>query len=286
MWVLLVVAGVAALFMALLHGHNVAVLSPAGEIANKQRNLLVFGTLLSLFVVIPVFVMTTFIVVKYRASNNKARYAPEWGSNKAAEIVWWTLPLILITILSVVTWRSSYALDPYRPLSSSKQPINIQVVALDWKWLFIFPDQHIASVNYLEFPVSTPVNFEITADAPMNSFWIPKLGGQVYAMPGMSTQLHLIANRTGDFNGSSANLSGRGFAGMKFTAHAGTENDFNAWIKTAQQSKKQLTKNEYENLATPSEDNPIMLYSSVDGSLYDTITMKYMGQGNMTGMNN
>jgi cytochrome o ubiquinol oxidase subunit 2 len=272
---LLVVVVILATVLA-LHGHNFAVLNADGIVGRKERNLIVFASLLSLIVVIPVFVMLFGFAWKYREGNKKATYKPDWDHSRVAETIWWVVPLILIGILGIVAWNSSHDLDPYKALVSNTQPIQVQVVALDWKWLFIYPQLGIASVNFLEFPVDTPVNFTITADAPMNSFWIPALGGQVYAMPGMSTQLHLMASKTGDFKGSSANISGKGFAGMKFVARSSTSTDFAKWVKTVKKTPKILNQVNYASLAMPSENNPASYYSTVSKDLYDGIVMKYM----------
>lgn len=274
--VLFVLAVVLAAFY--LHNHNVAVLNPEGLIANKERRLIIIATALSMIVVIPVFAMTFGFAWKYRASNtrNKAEYRPDWGNSRLLETVWWGVPTLIIIFLSVLTWQSSHELDPYKPLNSSKKPVTIQVVSLQWKWLFIYPDQHVASVNFAQIPANTPINFEITSDAPMNSFWVPQLGGQIYAMTGMSTQLHLMANKAGSYKGSSANISGDGFAGMNFTVKAGSDQDFNAWVARAKQSAGPLTQQTYGELAKQSKNNPVSYYANVEDGLYDTIVMKYM----------
>ncbi len=150
---------------------------------------------------------------------------PIGDHNVGIELVWWAIPFAIVIALSGITWTSSHDLDPYKPIISATPPITIEVVALDWKWLFIYPQQGIATVNMVEFPAQTPINFVITADAPMNSLWIPQLAGQIYAMPGMSTQLHLESFSVGTYDGSSANLSGAGFSGMKFKAHAVSQAD-------------------------------------------------------------
>jgi cytochrome o ubiquinol oxidase subunit 2 len=157
-----------------------------------------------------------------------------------------------------------------------KKPLTIQVVALQWKWLFIYPEQNIASVNFFQIPTHTPINFEITADAPMNSFWLPQIAGQIYAMPGMRTKLHLVADEEGQYRGSSANLSGRGFAGMTFIAQASTEADFDKWVESVAQSTKSLDVKEYEQLAEPSENNPVVTFQVEGKGLFDQIIMKYM----------
>jgi cytochrome o ubiquinol oxidase subunit 2 len=185
----------------------------------------------------------------------------------------------------VIIWDSSHRLDPYRPLSSANKPLTIQVIALDWKWLFIYPTQGIATVNFVQFPVGTPVDFQITADAPMNSFWIPQLGSQIYAMPGMSTQLHLLADSGGNYYGSSANISGQGFAGMNFTARASSALAFRQWVTSVKASSSRLDVNHYGQLAKPSQGNPVAYYASAANGLYDDVIAKYIGPlGSMPGM--
>lgn len=264
-----------------LHSHTVAVLQPAGPIAQKERNLMGITILLAAIVVIPVYAMTVLIALKYRESNHKTKnvkYTPDWDHSRLFESIWWGIPIVIIGILSVITWDSSHALDPYKPLVSSVQPITVQVVALDWKWLFIYPNQHVASINLVEMPVNTPVNFQITSDTVMNSFWVPQLSGQIYAMPGMDTQLHLMASRTGSFYGSSANISGSGFARMNFTAQSVSASDYSKWIHTAQSSSKQMDLTAFNTLSQPSDDNPVVLYSHVTNGLFDGVVTKYMSQ--------
>jgi cytochrome o ubiquinol oxidase subunit 2 len=274
-WVLPITALI-VLAAALTWGTNVAVLNPKGSIAREQFDLIVFTSLLSLVVVIPVFLLTFYIAWKYRATNTKARYQPEWDRSKLLEAVWWLIPLALITVLAVVTWVSTHKLDPYRPLESDKKPVMVQVIALQWKWLFIYPEENIATVNHIEFPVDRPVNFYITSDAPMNSFWIPQLGGQIYAMSGMQTKLHLMADTPGVYNGSSANISGSGFADMKFTATATSEAKYQQWLEKVRQSPRQLDTHTYDQLAGPSKRDPVRYYASRDEDLYDTVITKYM----------
>lgn len=259
-----------------LGAHNIAVLNPKGSISAKERSLIVTAILLMSLVVIPVFIMTAVIAWKYRAGNTSAKYTPDWDHNALAETIWWVLPSIIILFLSVMAWNSSHELDPFKQLNSTTPPITIQVVALEWKWLFIYPEQNIASVNFVQFPVNTPINFQITADAPMNSFWVPQLGGQIYAMSGMSTQLHLMANEMGDYRGSSANISGQGFAGMKFTARASSADDFDNWVYGVKQLPYLLSFEEYQNLAAPSENNFPIYYAASEGDLYDRVIQKFL----------
>lgn len=266
--------GVAAWYISTLH---IDILNPKGVVATKQYNLLVFTTLLGFIIVIPVFIMATLIAWRYRETNHKkARYTPNVGTNRLAETIWWGVPIILIVILSVVTWTSTHDLDPHKPLKSDTPAINIQVVALDWKWLFIYPDQNIATVNFIQFPVDTPVNFSITADAPMNSFWMPQLGGQIYAMAGMTTQLHISADTPGEYRGVSANISGEGFADMKFTAKASSQAEFAQWLKKAKTTDQRLDIASYNKLREQTIAHPVTYYGHVEDGLYDTIVMKYM----------
>jgi cytochrome o ubiquinol oxidase subunit 2 len=204
--------------------------------------------------------------------------------SRIAETIWWVVPSILILIISILNWNSSHQLDPYRPLASKTPQMTVQVVALDWKWLFIYPEQNIATVNFVQFPKDTPVNFEVTADAPMNSFWIPQLGGQIYAMPGMATDLHLMASQEGTFNGSSANISGSGFASMAFKARSSSSADFDNWVQSVKRSGDKLGLEEYSQLARPSQYNPITYYSSAQPDLYGRVIMKYVPIGTMPGM--
>jgi cytochrome o ubiquinol oxidase subunit 2 len=276
--IFVLLAGLAAVILFIIQ-RSPDILNPAGIIGTKEHQLIVISFLLTMLVVIPVFILTVYIVLKFHEDNEGTKYSPEWDGSRKLELTWWGIPLAIITTLAIITWSSSHQLDPFKPLDSNKPALNIQVVALDWKWLFIYPQQDIATVNYVQFPTDTPIHFQITSDAPMNSFWIPKLGSQIYAMSGMSTQLNLQADQTGVFNGSSANISGRGFAGMDFKAQAVTENEFNNWAMFVEHSNKQLTFDEYAKLAQPSENNPVALYAKPADNLYDHIVMKYMGDG-------
>lgn len=254
----------------------IAILFPKGEIALQERNLLFIIQAIMLLIIIPVYVLTFIFSWKYNAQNKNARYDPDLVDHRIAEIIWWGIPLILTLVVSVLAWIKTYELDPFKPIPSDKKEKTIQVVALDWKWLFIYPEEKIAAINFVQIPVDTPIRFEITADAPMNSFWIPHLGGQIYAMPKMKTVLNLIANETGDFRGSSANLSGEGFAGMHFITRSSSEKEYQEWVELAKRSTKSLDLKEYGNLAIPSENNRIEFYQLQDDHLFDHVVMKYM----------
>lgn len=260
-----------------LHHTNIPVLEPRGPIGEQERNLMFFALGLSLIVVLPVFTLLFVFAWKYREGNpKKTKYSPELDGNRIAETIWWLIPTALIVVLSFVAWNSSHTLNPFKPIASKNPQMTIQVVALDWKWLFIYPGQHIATVNFVQIPKNTPVDFEITSDTVMNSFWIPQLGGQIYAMPGMSTQLHLMASSDGSFRGSSANISGVGFAGMSFITKATSETAFTQWVKTVQQTPRTLSTASYAQLSRPSEYNKVSYYSSASPNLYATIVLKYM----------
>ena len=269
---ILLFLGAVLLLILFLNSNSIAVLEPKGLIGLKQRDLITIATLLMLIVVIPVFVLAFVFAWKYRASNTKAKYDPDFDRHRFAEYLWWGLPCAIIAVLAVVTWKGCHELDPYKPLDSSVKPMRIQVVALDWKWLFIYPEQNIACVNFFQFPEQTPIHFEITSDAPMNSFWIPQLGGQIFAMSGMKTELHLIANEAGNYRGSSANISGRGFSGMTFTAKASSHAEFEQWVESVKQSASSLNMKEYKKLAEPSEYNPVAAYVLRKRSLFDWIS--------------
>ncbi len=258
--------------------NDIAVLFPSGIIALEQRNLLFIIQALMLLVIFPVYILTFIFSWRYRAGadNKDATYDPDLTDNVVAEYIWWGFPLVMVLIAGTLTWVKTYELDPYKPIASEKKALEIEVVALQWKWLFIYPEEKIATINYLKIPVDTPVHFLITADAPMNSLWIPNLGGQIYAMPGMRTELNLIANEAGEFRGSSANISGEGFAGMHFITSAVPEEDYQEWLKAAKESSQDLDFDNYQSLALPSQEVPPETYLLKDGDLFNQIMMIYM----------
>ncbi|PCI76768.1 ubiquinol oxidase subunit II [Candidatus Aerophobetes bacterium] len=271
-----VIIGVLALLGVYIANNNIPVLQPQGLIASKEKHLIVTCVLLMLIVVVPVYILAIVFAVRYRKSNEKARHEPDWEHNTIAEVCWWGIPLVIIAILSVIIWKSSHDLNPFKPLDSNKKPLVVQVVALEWKWLFLYPEQGIATVNWVQFPADTPINFQITADAPMNSFWIPALGGQIYAMPGMRAKLHLIADKPGEYRGVSANMSGTGFAGMTFTAKSCTEQDFDHWVQTVQSQGGVMDEETYTHLLEPSQYHSVTTYGSMENDLFKKIIMKYM----------
>lgn len=265
--------------LALLSGCNAVVMSPSGDIAAQQRDLIIWSVILMLIVIIPVIVMTFLFAWKYRASAN-AKYDPEWHHSTMLELLIWTIPLLIIIALGALTWVSTHQLDPYRPLDrigagrdvpAETQPLVVEVVALDWKWLFLYPEQGIASVNEMAAPVDRPIQFKLTASTVMNSFFIPALAGQIYAMPGMETKLHAVINKPGEFEGFSANYSGAGFSWMRFKFHGVTNEGFDDWVKKVKSNGTALNRDAYLKLEKPSEREPVRHYATVANGLYDAI---------------
>lgn len=266
----------------LLQDLDIAVLNPQGEIATAEKDLLLFTLALSAVVVVPVFVMIGAFAWRYREGNTRAKYTPDHDSSKWIEGLWWGIPIIIIGILSVVTWVSTHQLDPYKPLVSDEKAIRIQAIAMQWKWLFLYPDYELASVNVLKIPVGVPVNFEVTSDGPMSAMWIPSLGSQIYAMNGMTARLSLIADRSGEFRGSNSNINGEGFADMHFMVETVDDrHEFEEWaagIRIAE-DHDHMDQGLYAQLATPSVvDSPQYLHLH-DVNLYDRVLNKYMHHG-------
>ncbi|MCP2003302.1 UNVERIFIED_ORG: cytochrome o ubiquinol oxidase subunit 2 [Buttiauxella agrestis ATCC 33320] len=236
---------------------------------------------LMLIVVIPAIAMAIGFAWKYRASNKNAKYSPNWSHSNKVEAVVWTIPILIVIFLAVLTWKTTHALEPSKPLVHDAKPVTIEVIAMDWKWFFIYPEQGIATVNEIAFPANTPVEFKITSNSVMNSFFIPQLGSQIYAMAGMQTKLHLIADEAGTYDGISSNYSGKGFSGMKFKAIATPDMDtFNQWVAKAKQSPEVMNDMAtYEKLAAPSEYNKVEYFSAVKPDLFKDVINKFMGHG-------
>lgn len=274
--IFLALAGLAVLAAGLLRGNNVALFNPKGLIASEQHSLTMLVVGIMLAVAIPAVFMLYFIAWKYRETNEKAKRDPEAGSGKLANTAIWGIPIIMLTILSLILWPATHRLVPQKAIASDAKPMTIQVVALRWKWLFIYPEQHIATVNYVQIPKGTPVTFELTADeTPMSSFWIPNLGGMLYAMTGHVNKLNLVGDKLGDYTGSTAEINGAGFARMKFTANVSSKEDFDLWVKDVSTTSGPLGSVTYGQLLKPSEDNKQAFYALADSNLYDTVLMKY-----------
>lgn len=271
---LLLIIGVVGLVVFLMQGNTIALLNPAGTIALAEFTLLKNALSLMVITAIAVFSLTFFFAWKYRASNTKAVYQPNWEHGALSELVWWAIPIEIVLILGALTWSSTHELDPAKTLSGG-DPLQVQVVALDWKWLFIYPKEGIATVNEVRMPVGRPIEFIITADAPMNSFWIPQLGGQIYAMTGMSTRLNLLASEPGTYRGVSANYSGEGFSKMRFSAIATSDEEFQTWVEEVRRDPRTLPLGEYERLRVASEHDKPIYYSQVAYNLYDMIIERF-----------
>ncbi len=252
------------------------VFDPQGPIALQERDLIIIAVSLMLLIAIPMLILLYTFAWKYRAGNKKAAYDPQHVGNALKQLTWWAIPAAIIAVIAVINWQSTHALDPYKPIVSGRPPLTIEVVALEWKWLFIYPAQGIATVNFIQFPEQTPIHFVLTADAPMSSFWIPQLGSQIYAMAAMETQLDLMASATGTYVGKDTEINGAGYSGMTFLARSTSQNDFNAWVASVKDSSNTLTVDEYKNtLLPPSENDPPAFYSSVDPYLFTAILTKY-----------
>jgi cytochrome o ubiquinol oxidase subunit 2 len=278
--------------VALLSACNLVVLNPAGDVASQQGDLLMISTLLMLIIIVPVMGLIVFFAWKYRASNkeSEADYRPDWDHSTSLELVIWAAPLMIIICLGALTWAGTHLLDPYRPIDRIKpgqsveesvEPLQVNVVALDWKWMFIYPQYGVATVNELAAPIDRPIRFHITSSSVMNSFYIPALAGQIYAMPGMETKLHAVINRPGEYEGFSANYSGDGFSHMRFAFHGLDQSGFDQWIAGVRQGGQTLDRDRYLELEKPSEKAPVMRFSDVDGMLWDAILNMCVEPGKM-----
>lgn len=277
--------------VALLAGCNTVLMNPSGDIAHQQGRLIVVSTVLMLIIIIPVVALTILFAWRYRQSNKEAVYSPDWDHSTQLELAIWAAPLLIIIALGAITWISTHTLDPYQPLRridaqraipADTKPLVVEVVALDWKWLFIYPEQGIATVNELAAPVDRPILFKITASSVMNSFFIPALAGQIYAMPGMETKLNAVINKPGEFDGFSANYSGAGFSGMRFKFHGLSHGDFDQWVaKVKTGTEGELSRALYQKLEAPSEREPVRHYAAVAPDLYDAILNRCVDSSKM-----
>jgi cytochrome o ubiquinol oxidase subunit II len=273
-----------------LAGCNAIVMKPHGDIAAQQAQLIVTSTLLMLLIIVPVMALTVFFAFRYRQSNAKATYAPDWDHSTKLELVIWGAPLLIIIALGAITWITTHKLDPYRPLDriaagrpvpAGTQPLVVDVVAMDWKWLFVYPEQGVATVNELALPVDRPVEFRITSTTVMNAFYVPAMAGMVYAMPGMQTELHAVMNQAGTYEGLSANYSGSGFSDMRFKVLSLSDGDFAGWVAAARQGGAVLSRASYLELDKPSHKEPVRRYAKVEDGLYDAVLNRCVEAGKM-----
>lgn len=272
------------LLLLLLSGCNLEeylLFQPKGEIAEQQSNLIVLSFLIMMIVVVPVIFMTIWFPIRYRKNRKdteKAKYTPNWEHSNKVEFWVWSIPCAIIVWLGIITYQTSFSLDPRKPIESENPTMRVHVVALDWKWLFIYPEEGIAAVNELTIPVNTPVEFLITSDTVMNSFSIPSLGSMIYAMAGMENQLHLIGEELGTYRGYSANYSGFGFSGMKFDTHVVEKTNFDQWINKVKESTDTLTPARFNELAKKTKDHPIEYFGSASPLTFNYLVEKYTGQ--------
>ncbi len=261
---------------ALLQGcADLIVLDPKGPVGDSERTLILVSFGLMLIVVIPVIFMSLYFPLKYRASNKNADYQPNWSHSNKIEAVMWIIPIIIVAILSALVWTETKRLDPYLPLDPSAKQLPIEAVSMDWKWLFIYPEQNIAVVNEMAFPVKEPLSFSLTSDTVMTSFFIPQLGSQIYAMAGMKTKLHLLASEPGVYAGQNQQISGDGFSTMSFKALALSPEEFEAWVEKVRQSPEKLDLERYKELQKPSSSVPPTYFSSVEPGLFEDIIKRF-----------
>ena len=261
---------------ALLPGcSELVLLHPKGPVGESERTMILIAFVLMLLVVVPVIVMAVWFPLKYRASNKKAEYAPDWSHSGKIELVMWLVPLVIVAVLSTILWRDTHKLDPYKPLPGQEKTLNVQVVSLDWKWLFIYPDQGVATVGEFVFPAGTQLAFTLTSDTVMTSFFIPQLGSQIYAMGGMRTRLHLLADHEGTYAGQNQQFSGAGYPDMTFKAVAVSPQAFDAWVQKTRQSPRPLDAAAYAALRKPGVPSGVETFSAVSPGLFDAIVDQY-----------
>jgi cytochrome o ubiquinol oxidase subunit 2 len=252
-------------------------LDPKGPLGVSERFVIVAAFVLMLIVVIPVFILAHWFPRKYRASNTKADYAPKWNYSLKIDLAMWLVPIAIVTALGFLSWNGTHNLDPYKPIDTGVEPVRIEVVSLDWKWLFIYPEHGIAVVNELVFPAKVPLSFRLTSDTVLTSFFIPQLGSQIYAMAGRQTRLHLLADERGSYEGHNQQFSGHGYSDMHFNAIAFSPEQFEAWVQQARQAPNRLDLARYEELEKPSISHAVTYFSSVEPGVFERIIRKYVG---------
>lgn len=281
--------GLPLLPLAALAGCNAVVMNPTGDIAKQQADLIVISVALMLIIIVPVMILTVLFAWRYRKNAN-AKYEPDWDHSTKLELIIWGAPLLIIIVLGLITWVSTHKLDPYRPLdrldehrpiAASTKVLEVQVIALDWKWLFIYPEQGIASVNHLVTPIDTPIRFKMTASTVMNTFYIPTLAGMIYTMPGMQTELNAVLNKAGDYQGLSANFSGDGFSHMKFAYKGVSATEFDAWVQEMKSNPAVLDRADYLVLEKPTAKEAVRHYGQVEPALFNRILNRCVAEGTM-----
>jgi cytochrome o ubiquinol oxidase subunit 2 len=243
-------------------------MDPRGPVSAAERLILLNATGIMLVVVAPVIVMTAAFAWWYRASNVRAAYSPDWSYSGQIELVVWSVPAMVVILLAGVEWIGSHQLDPARTLDSHAKPVRIEVVSMDWKWLFIYPDLGVATVNQLIVPTGTPLEFSLTSATVMNAFFVPQLGSQIYTMAGMTTHLNLLADRDGDYPGFSSHFSGDGFSGMRFLVHAVSAAQFGTWTTQTRAAGGPLDREAYEKLLRPEIAVDARTFGRVDPDIF------------------
>jgi len=256
---------------ALLSGCDRGIMDPAGPVAAAEKTILINSTAIMLAIIIPTMIATVAFAWWFRRGNSKATYRPDWEYSGAIEMVVWSIPALTVLLLGGIAWIGSHDLDPAKPLKSPNAAVNVQVVSLDWKWLFIYPDQGIATVNQLVVPAGTPVTYHLTSATVWNAFFVPQMGTMIYTMPRMTTQLNLQADKPGVYDGLSAQYSGDGFSGMQFKVHAVPREQFAAWAQGVRGSGQALDGKAYAALAKPSSYLRPMTFGSVAPNLFQAI---------------
>ena len=265
-----------ALVVPLLAGCNRGILDPVGPVGSAEKTILINSTAIMLAIIIPVIIATIAFAWWFRRSNTKATYRPDWEYSGAIEMVVWSVPALTVMLLGGIAWIGSHDLEPSKPIQSKSAPIRIDVVSLDWKWLFIYPDEGIASVNELVVPAGTPISFRLTSATVWNSFFVPQLGTMIYTMPRMATQLNLRADRIGTYDGQSSHFSGDGFSGMTFKVHAVSPKQFVAWAGAERGKGPSLDANGYAELSKPSSYVTPVTYGTVAPNLFDAIVANHL----------
>jgi cytochrome o ubiquinol oxidase subunit 2 len=274
--------------LAALAGCNTVVLNPSGDIAAQQAHLIIVSVFLMLLIIVPVMILIVLFAIKYRASNTDAEYLPDWDHSTKLELVIWGAPLLIVIVLGLITWIYTHRLDPYRPLDriaegqpvpATAKPLIVQAIAMDWKWLFIYPEQGIATVNELVVPVNVPVRFKVSATSVMNAFYVPELAGMVYAMPGMEITLNAVQNRPVTSFGISANYSGAGYSDMKFGYRGVPQGDFDGWVQKVKSGGGNLDRANYLTLEKPSIKEPVHHYAAVDNDMYYRVLNRCVADG-------
>jgi cytochrome o ubiquinol oxidase subunit 2 len=255
----------------LIGGCNRGILDPVGPVGAAEKQILINSTAIMLAIIIPTMIATVAVAFWFRRGNKKATYRPDWEYSGAVELVVWAIPALTIMLLGGIAWIASHDLEPSKPLASKVPPLNVDVVSMDWKWLFIYPGQHIATVNQLVVPAGTPVSFRLTSATVWNVFFVPQMGTMIYTMPNMTTRLNLEADRQGVFYGRSAHFSGDGFPGMEFQVHSVAPQQFAAWAAAAHGSGGVLDAAAYAQLSKPTSNVKPMTYSNVAPGLFEAI---------------